>query len=356
MKKNIALYDPFLDVMGGGEKHILSILQVLENAGFGISIFWNQDLSQVIQNNLNLSFQHLTFLPNIFTFSSPFKKIGQLKDFDMFLYVTDGSYFISSAKKNVIFCMVPNKALYRMTLKNKIKTLNTVFVSNSTYTQLWLKKWGITSSVIYPYVTNDLLKTNLAEIKKEEIILSVGRFFGHLHTKKHEEIINTFLMFQKTHPQFKLVLIGGLKDEDKPYYESLVNHIGNNKHILLKPNLPYHELIAYYKKSMFFWHFAGYGIDEIKHPERVEHLGMTPLEAMAAGTIPFCYRAGGPKEIITDGENGFLFETQSEILLKTTKMVQNISMYDDVAKNGQKYINKHFSYEVFEKKVKAILL
>lgn len=356
MKKNIALYDPYLDVMGGGEKHVLSILQVLEKSGFEIYIFWDQNLFSSIKNNLNLSFNHLTFLSNIFKSSSPFEKINKLKNFDMFLYVTDGSYFISSAKKNVIFCMVPNKTLYRMTLLNKIKTLNTVFISNSTYTQLWLKKWGITSSVIYPYVTNDLLNTNLAEIKKEEIVLSVGRFFGHLHAKKHEEIIDTFLIFQKTNPQFKLVLVGGLKEEDKPYYESLVNHIGNNKNILLKPNLPYHELITYYRKSMFFWHFAGYGVDETKHPEMVEHLGMTPLEAMATGTIPFCYRAGGPKEIITDGENGFLFKTQAEILLKTTKMIQNNSFYDNVVKNGQKYIKKYFSYEVFEKKVKETLL
>ncbi len=38
-RKKAALYDPFLDVMGGGEKHILSILKVLEEKGFEIHIF-----------------------------------------------------------------------------------------------------------------------------------------------------------------------------------------------------------------------------------------------------------------------------------------------------------------------------
>ena len=63
--------------------------------------------------------------------------------------------------------MVPNIKLYNMNIVNRLKTLNTLFISNSVYTQHWLQKWGVKSDVIYPYVTNDLLETKL-EIKKEK--------------------------------------------------------------------------------------------------------------------------------------------------------------------------------------------
>jgi hypothetical protein len=43
--KKAALYDPYLDVMGGGEKHILSILQVLEHEGYEANVFWDHDLT-----------------------------------------------------------------------------------------------------------------------------------------------------------------------------------------------------------------------------------------------------------------------------------------------------------------------
>ncbi|MBI4973525.1 glycosyltransferase [Candidatus Roizmanbacteria bacterium] len=354
-KRTAALYDPYLDVMGGGEKHILSILQVLEKDGYEVSLFWDQNLSSQIKNKLNLQFSNLSFVPDIFKTQSPIEKVKTLKDYDVFFYVTDGSYFFSGAKKNVIFCMVPNPALYKMGLMNKLKTYGNQFVANSSYTQKLLQKWGIKSDIIYPYVTEDLLQTK-PEIVKEKIILSVGRFFGHLHTKKHEDIIKTFLTFQKTHGDFKLILIGGLKDEDKTYFESLVKLVGDNKNIVLKPNAPYQELLEYYRKSMFFWHFAGYGVDEEKHPEMVEHLGMTPLEAMAAGTVSFCYEAGGPKEIITDGENGYLFKNSEELLSKTEKILKDNSEYKEVQQRGQEYVKKYFSFAVFQKKVKEVLL
>ena len=63
--KKVGLYDPFIDVMGGGERHILSILQVLESEGYEISIFWDTDLSKQIQDVLKLRLHSLTFVKNI---------------------------------------------------------------------------------------------------------------------------------------------------------------------------------------------------------------------------------------------------------------------------------------------------
>lgn len=355
-RKTAALYDPYLDIMGGGERHILSILQALELEGYEISIYWDKNVSADIRTRLNLQFKHLTFLPNIFSFPSPIQKIQKLSSFDVFFYVTDGSYFFSSAKKNFVFCMVPNKKLYQMSLLNRIKTSNYKFISNSSYTKEWMKKWGVNSEVVYPYVSQELLDIDLAHTEKEKIILSVGRFFPHLHAKKHEEIIEAFGKFYEKHPDFRLVLAGGVKNEDMGYFKSLENIASKHKNIVLKPNIAHEELVQLYRTSMFFWHFAGYGVDEEKNPDRVEHLGMTPLEAMAAGSIPFCYRAGGPKEIIQEGKNGYLFLTVFELLEKMERLLTDPQQCQPMKIAARQLIKNKFSYEAFKERVADTIL
>src|SRR3989344_1839839 len=150
--KKAALYDPYLDTLGGGEKHILSILKILNDEGYEICIFWNKNLLPQIERRFGLEFNdELEFLPNIFTKENLVSKLTTLNNFDIFFYVTDGSYFFSSAKKNFVFCMVPNKNLYQMSLLNKLKTFNYQFITNSIFTKKWLNKWGVQSDVIYPY-------------------------------------------------------------------------------------------------------------------------------------------------------------------------------------------------------------
>lgn len=356
MKKRAALYDPYLDVMGGGERHALSILQALESCGFETSVFWNENLGDEIKSKLNITFNNLSFNQNIFETTPPLQKLSELKKYDILLYVTDGSYFFSSAKKTVVFCMVPNKSLYKFGFLNRLKTLSASFISNSAYTQKWLKKWGIHSEVLYPYISPDFINEDPKEYKKEKMILSVGRFFPHLHSKKHQELIGAFQKFQKNHPDYSLVLAGGIKKEDEGYLEELKSMIAGNKNITIKANLPYKKLLELYKHAKIFWHFAGYGIQEEESPHLVEHLGMTPLEAMASGAVPFCYEAGGPKEIIAEGENGYLFRTQEEVVRKTSQLIENQIKYTKMQQNGFEYVMKHFSYDIFKKRVTKLLI
>lgn len=364
MKKNLrlALYDPYLDILGGGEKHIFSIIEVLAKQNYQPYVFWDKDLSKEISKRF--LFQpniELKFLPNIFKKKifglSTLKALQTLKTFDYFFYVTDGSYFISSAKKNYIFAMVPNKKLYQMNLINKIKTTNYQFISNSTFTQKQLKNWGVDSQVIYPYVDQKILSFDIDK-PKEKVILSVGRFFSHLHSKRQDIIINLFKKFKQENPMFKdfrLILAGGLKKEDKEYFKELKKLADQDSSIVFKPNISLDELYKLYELSSYFWHFAGYGIDENVQPEKVEHLGIAPLEAMAAGCLTFCYNAGGPKETIKDNETGFLFNNEKELFRKMNKLVKDNELQQIIQKQAKNYVKKHFSYSVFEKNVRIIL-
>lgn len=359
MKKKVGLYDPFLDTLGGGELHVLSILQVLDSLGYEVSIFWDTDLAKQIQKKFSLRFLNgIKFMPNVFKAKvSILEKLKTLSGFSLFIYVTDGSYFFSSAKHNYVFCMVPDKNLYSMTPLNRLKTHNYSFITNSVFTHKWLESWEIPNAYLYPYVNDQLIKSH--QQKKENIILSVGRFFSHLHTKQHEKTIEMFNALQKKDKRFlsySLVLTGGLKAEDRPYFISIKKLAQKNPSIILKPDISYPDLMNYYEKARFYWHLTGYGIDEKNHPEKVEHLGITPLEAMAGGCITFCYQAGGPKEFISNGQNGFLFTNASELLQLTSSIQDDETKQKKIVNNAKKTVKKYFSYQVFEEQVKKTIV
>jgi len=357
--KKAALYDPYLDTLGGGEKHILSILEVFAEQGYEVNIFWDKNLTKEIKDRFAFRcIDTSKYLPNIFKNNSfPLKTLRTLqtlKIFDYFFYVTDGSYFFSGAKNNFIYAMIPDKKLYSLNLINRFKLINYKFITHSLFTQKWLKKFGIESKVIMPYLDNKLINQKIDYSKKEKIILSVGRFFSHLHSKRQDLIIKTFKDLKNKSKEFtdyKLILAGGFKKEDQEYFDNLKRLAGNDRSIILKPNVSLYELYELYRLSTYYWHFTGYGIDEEKHPEMVEHFGIAPLEAMAAGCLTFCYSAGGPKELIKDGKNGFLFSQVDELIGKMVKIDLNKSLKEKIVVNGRQFVKKNFSYEAFRSKV-----
>ena len=62
-RKRAALYDPYLDTLGGGERYVLAIMKELEQAGYEIDIIWNQDLSKEIKDRLRFDFSPSNFVP-----------------------------------------------------------------------------------------------------------------------------------------------------------------------------------------------------------------------------------------------------------------------------------------------------
>ncbi len=361
-QKKVALYNPYLDVLGGGEKHILSILKVFNELGNKIYIFWDDDLNETIKKSFGLIFKpQIGFLPNIFKNKKfPFSTIEILKKtsrFDYFFYVTDGSYFFSLAKKNFIFSMVPNKKLYPTMIINRIKTYNYKLIANSKFTQKFLNKWGIQSIVIEPYIEDEFI--NLPLTKKDKIILSVGRFFPHLHRKNQDLIIQMFKKIKQRNQLFKdykLILAGRLKEEDKNYFEFLTNIVNDDPSIILKTNINYQELLNLYQKAKYYWHFTGLGINENESPEKFEHFGIAPLEAMAAGCCLVAYQGGRLKELIIDKKNGLLFQNEEELSKKINEVETNFNLYQEIIKNGKDFVKKNYSYQIFKNKVIQLLM
>ena len=58
----------------------------------------------------------------------------------------------------------------------------------------------------------------------------------------------------------------------------------------------------------------------LQSPE-AEHFGISIVEAMSAYAIPLALASGGPREIIDDGEEGFLYDTPEDLARITVSLL-----------------------------------
>lgn len=352
MKKAL-LYNPYLDVMGGGERHILSIMELLAKGGFQVDIVWNnQEILTGLADKLQMDTSMYTLVPNVFTKNNRAARNKLTAQYDVFIYVTNGSYFTSKAKRNIVFSMAPDQNLYKLYPTNWFKLRGYEHIANGDFTAEKVAHWLHSPvTTIAPYIDSEFF---VDDVQKDMTILSVGRFFQHLHSKRHDVLIKAFTMLQQEYKEFRdftLVLAGGLKDEDKTYYEELQTLARINDNIIFKPNISFTDLKQSYKSAMIYWHAAGYDVDENLHPEQVEHFGISPLEAMASKCLTFCHDSGGPKRYINQGSNGYLYSSMNDLVAKTGQGYADLQRSDRVVENGKLFVGTHYSYPIFKNKV-----
>lgn len=347
------LYTPYLDVLGGGERHILSIMDIIHRSGYDVDIAWNDTtITTGIKEKLRIDSSGFTIIPNFFSSASRQEKQKKTSEYDILTYVTDGSYFFSNANRNYVFCMYPDKKLYSLLPTNWMKLRNFDIIANSAFTaeriSAWLKK---DAAVLHPFVDEAFF---VKSRQKKPMIISVGRFFSHLHSKRQDVLIEAFIKLKNDYKQFadfSLHLVGGLKKEDEEYFRKLEQMSAGRNDITLKTNMSFNELVELYASSAMYWHAAGYDVNEAEHPERVEHLGITPLEAMASGCLTFCHESGGPKRYIQQGKTGYLYTSIDDLVHKTAVGYGEQQKNESVTEAARHFVSAEFSYPVFKNKV-----
>ncbi len=343
-KNNVLLISQYLDILGGGEQHIFSILKVFDECGYASDIVWkDNDILEKLHKIHNISFDNARIISSV-----PQKNL-----YKYCLYVTDGSYFSAESEHTFIFFMYPKKELMPRGIINAFKTRKAQFFANGEFTaekmRVLLNKHV---EVVHPYIDEVYFQP---EKKKNNIILSVGRFFPHLHSKRQDILIQAFKELQKKYPTFRsysLVLAGGLTDakEDRAYLDKLLEMKGENNNIDIRTNLPQKEILELYASAKIYWHAAGFGIDEDEHPDAVEHLGITPLQGMAASAVTICHNSGGPRRYIRNGETGYIYDTVRDLITLTSQLTDKSMQV--IGLQGSTYVRENFSKKVFEKKVK----
>ncbi len=353
----IGIFDPYLNDLGGGEKYMMTIAECLSDK-HEVFVFWdNKEDVDELKNRFSLNLDKVALVKNIFSPKvSQLKRFFETRKYDAIIFLSDGSFPFSLSKKLFVHLQQPLEGINASSWKDtvKLRRITKVFY-NSEYTKSFNDKRlpGISDVVIYPPVK--LLAKN---ITKDNLILHVGRFrvknVGVEDYKKQGTMIGAFKkMIDEGLKDWKFVIAASVKKEDEGKFSQL-REIAHGYPIEFLVNKSNDELWNTYNKAKIYWHASGFGEDLQKHPEFAEHFGISTVEAMGAGAIPVVINQGGQKEIVTEGRNGFLWNTITELQVKTKKLINNEKFLNDMADEAR-IRAKDFSKEKFCQKIKQLV-
>ncbi|HPT65892.1 MAG TPA: glycosyltransferase family 4 protein [Candidatus Woesebacteria bacterium] len=391
MVKRAAIYDPYLDTLGGGERYCLTVAEILLKHGYKVDLFWsgNQDLIKKAQQRFSLNLENINLVEDVFKIKPKqidlfeeeqnlFKAINRSLDpkkihqklisfinklkitskYDVFFYLGDGSIPVILGKQNFLHIQVPfsnEKNIFNKLITKSKLLLFSKIICNSQFTaKFYQDQLPSKITVVYPPIDVEKFETS---DNKENIILSVGRFDNVLNAKKQDVLIDAFkaLSEKENIKNWKLILAGGsLIDPDQNSYLKYLKEKSDNLSIEFIVNPNFEKLKEIYSKSKIYWHAAGFEVNEDDHPENTEHFGMTVVESMAAGLVPVVISKGGIPEIIEDGIDGYLWKTIDELVFKTKSLIESSS---DLEKMSQKALVKcqNFSKANFEKEFLSLI-
>lgn len=354
----VAIYSPYLDAFGGGERYILAIAEGL-SVKASVDLLFDNNLyslgAEQLKKNLGKRFD--LDLSRVSVYKAPLGKGSNaverfffLKKYDILFYLTDGSIFYPSAKKNILHIQSPLTGDPARNFWGKFKLKGwDLIIYNSEFTkENCQKNWPVTSKVIYPPVDTVKIKP----LKKKKNILSVGRFFGYLKDKKQEVLIKVFKNLYKKGlmEDWSLHLAGSAGEGDKSYLDQL-GSLAKGLPVKFYPNLDYDGLVNLYGESAIYWHAAGFQEDD---PTKMEHFGISTVEAMAGGCIPIVIGKGGQVEIVEDKKSGFLWQTLDQLQQLSVKLINDPDLMRVISKESIKR-SKRFAKEIFLKEIERIV-
>ncbi|MFH1536149.1 MAG: glycosyltransferase family 4 protein [Patescibacteria group bacterium] len=350
----VAIYSPYLDTFGGGEKYMMTIAEVLASGNM-VDVLLDQHLMDLGGNYLkdklserfNLNIKTVNFIKAPVGKKSSFvSRLLFLKKYDLLFYLTDGSIFFPTAKKNILHIQSPLVGQPAKSIWGKYKLRGwDLIIYNSQFTKAHSEKnWPIKSEIIYPPVDIDKIKP----LKKEKYILSVGRFFGYLKDKKHALLIKVFRDLFETGRinEWSLHLVGSAGEGDKGYLGQLKD-LAKGIPVKFYPNLGYDQLIKLYGQSWVYWHALGFGEED---PTKMEHFGISTVEAMAGGSVPIVVNKGGLKEIVISGKDGFLWVDSNQLKKLTTDLISNTKLLQKMSKDAVESA-KRFNKDIFVRQI-----
>jgi GT2 family glycosyltransferase/glycosyltransferase involved in cell wall biosynthesis len=160
--------------------------------------------------------------------------------------------------------------------------------------------------------------------RKKRMILSVGRFFGGSPSERHELLVEAFSSIAaRLDAPLELHLADpsargpGPRDPVAALRESEVGYP-----IHLHAGVPPEKLRELYRDAAVYWHASGLGVDLQRAPERVEGFGTHLVEAMSAEAVCFALDAGGSRELLSSGHDGFLCGTLDELAGQTLALLR----------------------------------
>jgi GT2 family glycosyltransferase len=155
------------------------------------------------------------------------------------------------------------------------------------------------------------------EWTERRTLLAVGRFFKGDHDKRHDiALMAAGELARRIGKPVEIAIAGSLHSiaQSRERFEELRTLAADLEGVSASfyPNASHQRLAELYARSSVLIHATGYGIDGDAFPERLEHFGITPVEAASMGCIPVTVSQGGPAEVLAALDCPTTFSTVEE--------------------------------------------
>ena len=342
---------------GGAETHLYSLVKLQIEGGYDVSILL---LGKDQLNFVSLESQFNDLNVNLLRFKGP-KKLQGINP----LSIYRGIGYFKNNKFDIIHTHTPRSDLLvyisNLFISNKSKRIVTIHGKYGTYLQgnyfidllrkIFVKQqskiWKTAANVI---VISESIKDWLKELNPSinPTVISYGievqpmtnkkpktstlGYLGKLNKNKGiEDLIDVYANLLKKENFNKLepnLLIGGVGSEN--YIKSLNKKI-SNKNI---------QFLGYVEDRFSFFN----SIEIFIFPSYSEGLGLVLLEAMSYGVLCITRDVTPMNSIINNGENGFLFKDNNELLEKIEIALKlNLSEKENMVKSALEKIEKSYS-------------
>jgi len=387
----IGLYDAYLATLGGGENLLAVLTELLEEElpQADIEIVTHREgfvpLARLTERfGITLDRTRVrTIQPGHRHRRAPFHPLRRFlherdvarlsSQYDLFVNNTVFSVAPAQARYSVYMCMFPLTAepwelrqrplrrrlffpyvaLRRRLYRRWVGTYD-LLLAISRFTQRWIRDlWDLDSELLYPPVET---RPDLSLAGKEKKILAIGRFFPGNHNKKHDVLIEAMRALQDRGLEgWRLHLVGGRTPvEGTDAYLDHLQGLARGLPVDFHVDAPRRELEELLETSSLFWHATGFGEQPDLQPEKLEHFGITTVEAMGHGCVPLAFECGGQPEIIRQGETGYLWRTREELLDHTLYLAHHRDLRTALARAAHTR-SRDFSRLAFKSRARQLL-
>lgn len=325
----VVFYDPYLEILGGGEKVLLTILEdVVNTAAHDVVILSPRkpELERWRRLNLAVDSRRLRWRP-----ASPLTATPLSVGADLLIALVNHFPPLSLAARSAAIVQFPFAQLHdglgwrgaARVLERRCRLASyddIVCYSEFVAQEVRLRLAVLDPVVIAPPVD---LPSAVDPSLKERRIIAVGRFFpaSDANNKKHDVLIEAWraLDADPVAEGWELHMVGGMhSDRASRAHVDQLRERARGTAVHFHPNASVDELADLYRRATLFWHAAGFGETLT---ERHEHFGITTVEAMAHGCVPVVVRLGGQLEIVQDGVNGRLWGSVAELVAITRELM-----------------------------------
>lgn len=182
---------------------------------------------------------------------------------------------------------------------------------------------------------NEKLRKKLG-MKNEKVLITVSR----LALKNAVDDIIKSLTFLKT-KNTKLIVIGSGEKEEA--LKKLTKNLKLSKQVLFLGQVDYKEIPKYLHIS-----------DVFIRPSLSEGFGNSFIEAMACGIPVIGTKVGGIPDFLDDKKTGLFVKRKNppDIAEKTEMLFKNERLKKEIVKNGLKFVNEKYSWDIIAKQAK----